>query len=140
MAQNNNLTPKQEKFCQEYVTTGNASEAYRRSYNCSKSKDTTINRKAKEMMDMDKISARIKELQGEESKKHSKTRDDIIEDLVYVIDKFKKTGNFTNHTLKAIEIMNKMCGWNEPDKAEVTHKGLSINYVKPNKKDEGSGD
>ena len=26
------LTPKQRKFCEEYVTTGNGSEAYRRAY------------------------------------------------------------------------------------------------------------
>ena len=59
----NKLTPKQEKFCQIYVTTGNASEAYRSSYNASKSKDTTIHRRAKELLDNSKISARIGELQ-----------------------------------------------------------------------------
>ena len=30
------LTPKQEKFCQLYIELGNASEAYRQSYDCSK--------------------------------------------------------------------------------------------------------
>lgn len=118
----NNLTPKQEKFCQEYVTTGNASEAYRRAYDASKSKDSTINRKAKEMLDMDKISARIGSLRSELSKKHSKTREDIIQDLTDIVEQYKLTGKFTGHTLKAIEILNKMCGFNATEKQEITIK------------------
>lgn len=56
------LTEKQEKFCIKYNECGNASEAYRAVYNCSKSKPETINRKAKELMDNGKIAARLKEL------------------------------------------------------------------------------
>lgn len=58
----NNLTPKQESFCLAYLETGNASEAYRRSYDTSKSNDATINRKAKELIDNVKITARLAEL------------------------------------------------------------------------------
>jgi len=32
------LTIKQEKFCNLYIELGNASEAYRQSYNCEKMK------------------------------------------------------------------------------------------------------
>ncbi len=46
------LTTKQEKFCQSYVELGNASEAYRRSYDASRMKTESINRKAKELMDI----------------------------------------------------------------------------------------
>lgn len=56
------LTLKQEKFCLEYLTTGNASEAYRRSYDTSNMKPESITRKAKELMDNVKITARITEL------------------------------------------------------------------------------
>ena len=56
------LTPKQERFCLEYLKTGNASEAYRRAYNAQKMKPETINRKAKELMDNGKIAARLAEL------------------------------------------------------------------------------
>ena len=59
------LTPKQEKFCNTYIETGNASEAYRSAYNCSKMKPETINRKAKELLDNGKITARITDLQDE---------------------------------------------------------------------------
>lgn len=38
---------------------------------------------------------------------------------------------------KAIELIFKAKGWNEPDKQEITHKGIQINYIKPTKdKDE----
>lgn len=41
---------------------GNASEAYRRAYDAGKMKAATVNRKAKELMDNGKITARIEEL------------------------------------------------------------------------------
>lgn len=53
------MTPKQEKFCLEYLKTGNASEAYRRAYNTAEMKPASINRKAKELMDNGKIAASI---------------------------------------------------------------------------------
>lgn len=56
------LTPKQENFCLAYIEAGNASEAYRNSYNTSKMNDATINRAAKELMDNPKITTRIAEL------------------------------------------------------------------------------
>lgn len=56
------LTPKQENFCLAYLETGNASEAYRRSYNTAKMKPETICRNAKGMLDGTKIAARIAEL------------------------------------------------------------------------------
>lgn len=58
------FTQKQESFCLAYIETGNASEAYRRSYNADKMKPETVNRKAKELLDDGKISARIAELRA----------------------------------------------------------------------------
>lgn len=56
------LTPKQENFCLAYLETGNASEAYRRSYNTAKMKPETVCRNAKGLLDDTKIAARIAEL------------------------------------------------------------------------------
>ena len=56
------LTPKQEKFCIAYIETGNASEAYRRSYNAAAMAVTTINRNAKALLDNNKIAARLAEI------------------------------------------------------------------------------
>ena len=56
------LTPKQHKFCLKYVESGNASLAYREVYDCSGSKPSTVSRKAKELLDNGKITAKINEL------------------------------------------------------------------------------
>jgi phage terminase small subunit len=59
------ITPKQEKWCIEYLGTGNASEAYRRVYNIGNMKPESIHRKAKELLDNVKITARLEELKDE---------------------------------------------------------------------------
>lgn len=60
-----NLTEKQERFCQEYIKTGNKSDAYRIAYDTEKMKPNTINRKSYELFKTEKISARIGLLQGD---------------------------------------------------------------------------
>lgn len=75
------LTPKQEAFCQSYIETGNQSEAYRLSYDADKMKPESINRKAKELYDSVKITARINELQGEIKQRHNVTVDSLLNEL-----------------------------------------------------------
>lgn len=58
----NKLTPKQETFCQEFIKCGNASEAYRKVYNCANMKPETINVKACELLKNGNIKVRVKEL------------------------------------------------------------------------------
>ncbi len=61
------LTPKQEAFCVAHVDpkVANASDAYRSAYDAENSSLSTVNRKAKELLDNGKIAARVKELQWE---------------------------------------------------------------------------
>ncbi|CNF25929.1 Terminase small subunit [Yersinia nurmii] len=75
------LTQKQETFCQAYIETGNASEAYRTAYAADKMKPESVNRKAKELLDNGKIAARIAELQGEIKQRHNVTIDSLIKEL-----------------------------------------------------------
>jgi len=60
-----NLTPKQENFCHSYIETGNACEAYRRSYDTENMKAETIKRRAAELMEHSTIRATIDGLQDE---------------------------------------------------------------------------
>lgn len=76
-----NLTQKQEKFCLMYMETGNASEAYRQSYDAENMKPESINRKAKELMDNGKIAARIKEFQSEAAGRTKVTLESLINEL-----------------------------------------------------------
>jgi phage terminase small subunit len=75
------LTPKQENFCLAYIETGNASEAYRRSYDASGMSDTSINRKAKELLDNGKIAARLAALRAPVVQKAQITLEKHLNDL-----------------------------------------------------------
>ena len=75
------LTPKQEAFCHAYVETGNASEAYRRSYDAKNMKPSTVNRKAKFELDKGKIGARLAELQAQITADHEITVAEIAQGL-----------------------------------------------------------
>ena len=75
------LTPKQEAFVQAYIETGNASEAYRRSYDAENMKPETVGRRAKELLKHGPITAHIELLQSKAEKRHSITVDDILREL-----------------------------------------------------------
>lgn len=75
------LTAKQEKFCQKYMETGNASEAYRQSYNCVKSTDKSIHELSSTLLKNINVSSRVKELKENTQKRHEITVDDLIKEL-----------------------------------------------------------
>lgn len=75
------LTPKQEAFCLSYIETGNASEAYRRSYSMERMQTGTINTKAKELLNNGPITVRIAELQADHTERHKVTVDDLLVEL-----------------------------------------------------------
>jgi phage terminase small subunit len=78
------LTPKQEKFCFAYLETGNASEAYRQSYDCGRMKEASVNRKAVELLENVKITARLGELRAATIQRHEITVDKIIRELALI--------------------------------------------------------
>jgi len=64
------LTPRQEKFAQEYVLTGNAAEAYRTAYPKSlKWKDNSVYTQSSLLLGNIDVSQRVKELQAEVKEK-----------------------------------------------------------------------
>jgi len=64
-----------------YIETGNASAAYRQSYDCVSSSNSTTHRRAKELLDNGKVGARINELQKGHRLRHRVTVDEIAEQL-----------------------------------------------------------
>jgi len=76
-----NLTPKQEKFCQLYIELGNASEAYRQSYDAEDMNQNTVNRNAKALLDNNKITTRLDEIRKEHAKRHNITVDTLLLEL-----------------------------------------------------------
>lgn len=75
------LTIKQEAFCQAYVETGDASEAYRKAYVADKMKPETIHNKAYQLRQQGDVRARIEELQAEVKRRHNVTVDSLIKEL-----------------------------------------------------------
>lgn len=88
------LTAKQEAFCLAYIETGNASEAYRRTYGAENMAPATVNRKAKGLIDNGKIGARLTELRAPAVKKAQLTLEQHLLDLERLRNKADKSKDF----------------------------------------------
>lgn len=75
------LTEKQAAFARAYIETGNASEAYRLSYDAARMKDETVHVKASELLKNGKVTVRIADLQAEAAERHDITVDSLVVEL-----------------------------------------------------------
>lgn len=75
------LTIKQEAFCHAYIETGNASEAYRRTYGCVNWKDKSVWEKASVLLANVKVQSRVNQLRDGIQKRHEVTVDRIVGEL-----------------------------------------------------------
>lgn len=98
-------------FSQAYVVSGNAAEAYRRSFG----KEADADAHGGRLIRNNSICQRISELRAKTAKRLEKSREDIVSFLAEVVDDLRVA---TREQLKAAELLNKMCGWNEPEKVE----------------------
>ena len=86
MSKEKSLTLKKEKFCQYYVDIdGNASEAYRMAYDCSKMKQESVWRHAHALMQNIKVSSRIKEIREKRAKESEVKRETVERVLMDII-------------------------------------------------------
>lgn len=111
------LTIKQENFCNYYVESGNASEAYRRAYSCDKMKDEAVVVEASKLKDSPNVSLRIDELKAKLQSKSDITKERILNELSSIVFadirdyvvfeneelKFKPFSELTDSQAKAIE-------------------------------------
>lgn len=72
------LSIKQEKFCNYYVESGNASDAYRRAYSCKGKSDNTIWVEASRLANNPKVALRISELRSEMQRRSDITKDEAV--------------------------------------------------------------
>lgn len=90
----NNLTIKQEAFCQAYIKSGDASKSYREVYSFKNMKPEVIHVRACELLKNSKVSVRIHELQSIAQKvsetefKH--TISDSLKLDIEIIERYKK--------------------------------------------------
>lgn len=79
------LTAKQEAFALAVFEGASATEAYRRIYDVSSTtKDSTVWRKAAELMDNGKVSARLAELRAVVAERSQVTIQQVIEELAAI--------------------------------------------------------
>lgn len=78
------LTPKQEAFVREYLSTSNASEAYRRAYDASGMTDKSINENASRLLKNVKVAARLAAAQAKLAEKHGVTAERVIRELALI--------------------------------------------------------
>ena len=111
------LTIKQENFCNYYVESGNASDAYRRAYSCDKMKDEAVVVEASKLKDSPNVSLRIDELKANLQSKSDITKERILNELSSIVFadirdyvvfeneelKFKPFSELTDSQAKAIE-------------------------------------
>lgn len=126
------LTPKQEKFCQKYIETGNASEAYRQSYDCENMKDETVNVKASELLNNGKITVRLKELKTEHAKRHNTTVDDLLNELEDIKEQALLDGNL-QVAFNVVMGKGKILGLAKQSQVEIELKKLELERLKLDK-------
>jgi len=101
------LTPKQEAFVSSYLETGNATEAYRRSYDAKNMSEATINVKACELLKNGKVAVRLQVLQERAASKVVLTRAWVLERLMRNADKALELEDLTASN-KALELLGKV--------------------------------
>jgi|DEB0MinimDraft_10_1074344.scaffolds.fasta_scaffold49046_2 phage terminase small subunit len=112
----NNLSPKQEKFCQEYINTGNATQSY---INAGYSK-TGADAGASRLLGNVSIKDRLEELKAEAQKEFKVDRKFLYDGYMELIEKHK---DLTPAVAKgSYDSIAKMFGLNEAEKVELSGK------------------
>ena len=85
------LTQKQEKYVQGLVAGLSQREAYKRAYNAKNMKDTTIDARASKLLAEYKVNARYRELIEEHKTKALFTRQEAVNELIWLYKQSKKS-------------------------------------------------
>jgi hypothetical protein len=115
------LTPKQEAFCQAIADGKNQSDAYRLAYSAEKMKPDSVNNMAHKNMQNLEITSRIQELRGKLQERVLITREGVLQGVMATIE-LAKLNKKPMEIYKGYEIINKMMGYDAPQKLEVAHK------------------
>lgn len=117
------LTPKQKIFCEEYIIDWNASRAARAAgYSEKTAKDIGCENLAKP-----NIQAYIAEIQEDLQKQAGISRLSIINELKKIVK--DSDDDEKREKIKAIEVINKMLGFNAAEQKDVTSGGKPIEGI-----------
>jgi phage terminase small subunit len=119
------LTPKREAFVQDYIKSGNASAAYRRTIS-DKGKEASVNVNASRTLADAKVQLRIKELQAELAEKSLWSREKSINVLARIAE---RGDGKDSDKVNAVKTLNAMFGWdNGEGKGNETPQPMNITF------------
>ncbi len=127
-----------EKFVKLYMVNFNANEAYR-SVSMKGDKTTTASVKkgayslSRHPYSVYLISEKSKQLEKKMDKKIMMNRERILDELELILNTAKNSDNLIA-ALKSLDQLSKVVGAYAPEKSEIEHKGVTINYIKPDDK------
>ena len=119
----NKLTPKQLLFINEYLVSLNATDAALKAGYSPK----TASKIGSENLGKPEIKFAIQKAQEKTVAKLEITREQLIEDLIEIKNQQKYIQ--PGVAIKAIEVINKMSGFDAP--LQIESKSITINVIKP---------
>jgi len=126
------MTDKQKRFCEEYCEEWlfefNGTKAYRAAYPDVKS-DNAAAVGASKLLRNAKIQEYIQELKDNVGELAGLSKLGVLEELKKVILEKNTEKVSTRDKLKALEVVNKMLGFNDPDKKDISSGGEPIKGI-----------
>ncbi len=111
-----NLSAKHKAFCDEYLSNGlNATQAYKSTY---KVNDKVAGASGIRLLENARIKEYIQTQQDKTAKRLEIRKEDLIQDLLTI--KENNMEDAPPFAIKAIEVINKMLGFNASEKSEIT--------------------
>ncbi len=141
------LTPQQDLFCMKYIECKrNASEAYRQSYNCEGSSDSTIWTNAHRLLHHTHVARRINQLFDEQAARLNVSMDSITEEYELVRNAAMKSGDYspavsaitgkaklfgliTDKAINAITLEDKREKTEDEIKEELIARGIPVENI-----------
>ena len=117
----NNLTAKQEAFCQAIADGKDQATAYRTAYDAANMKDESVYPQASKLMKNPKIALRVSELKAQVAEKQLWTREMSVLGLMRAFEVGQQEKQAAAMT-GAVKELNIMHGFNEPTKHSVELK------------------
>jgi phage terminase small subunit len=110
------LSAKHKAFCDEYLSNGlNQVQAYKSVYKCS---DKAAQSNATRVMENEGVRQYLQEQQEKTAERLEITKEGLLQDLIQIKENNIETRPAT--AMKAIEIINKMSGFDAPIKQDIT--------------------
>lgn len=122
------FTPANERFCEHFAEFGNYTQAYLFAY--PNAVYSTANSKGSELGNKPPCVERIAQLQEEFAISVQQSKERTIKDLLITAEEARKDGKYNDYA-KLRDMIIKMCGFYEPEKQQIEHKGITFNYITP---------